>query len=121
MNFSCCDKKVFLVLCSFCFLSTFALGFIKKIPKKLSCAHGDDGNGNNEENVTQLVPFDEYKCKNSQTGAYRYEIDLLDGTRHIEEGLVDNGQFIIRGFFLSHTDTEVSQMFFFLISDIYKN
>lgn len=92
-------------------LILFCLFFLSTMAKKkrnLSCVSEADESLKTDESSTQLITFDEFECRNNRTGEYNYEIDLMNGSKHKEEGYVENDQFIIRGFFVSNEDTEVS-------------
>lgn len=94
-------RYLFILLC-FYILSTLA-----KKKRNLSCVNTANGSAKTDETVTKLVSFDDYECKNNRTGEYNYEIDLLDGSKHKEEGVVEDGRFLIRGFFVSSADADV--------------
>lgn len=71
-----------------------------------------DVNGNqnincNTDQLSKLIEFEERKCKSSR-GEYLNTIELADGTKHREEGIIINGTFSIRGYFHSKADPNVN-------------
>lgn len=94
-----------LILLSFLIFTSLA-----KKSSNFSCLLGSHGSARKHKHLTRLVSFDDYQCRNNRTGEYNYEIGLLDGSQHKEEGTVENGNFVIRGFFSSNADAEVSKL-----------
>lgn len=70
-------------------------------PQLLQCSAMNEG-----RHTETLITYDEFRCK-SNNGEYLHDIELIDGTRHKEEGIVINGHFTIRGFFFSKDDAKV--------------
>lgn len=94
--------KVVLIL--FCFTLPIISKNVKIEQQKLSCISEKEI----ETNISNVVTFDEFKCGKSKNGEYSHEIELLDGTKHKEQGVIINGQFSIRGLFISKADPEVN-------------
>uniref|UniRef100_A0A336KCD2 CSON006908 protein n=1 Tax=Culicoides sonorensis TaxID=179676 RepID=A0A336KCD2_CULSO len=68
--------------------------------QELKCSKASEG-----QNSSKLIYFDEFKCvQNNNNGEYVHDVELIDGTRHKEEGIVINGKFTIRGFFFSKSN-----------------
>lgn len=65
------------------------------------------------------VTFAEFQCGKSKTGEYKHEIEFEDGSIHREIGLIVNGVFSIRGFFVTKADPDVSLIYIFLIMSCY--
>lgn len=79
---------------------------VRDDPRQLQCQLMD------EEHIT----YDEFQCKKNN-GEYLHSVELSDGTRHREEGIVLDGVFTIRGFFFSKEDPKVITLFSFSLTN----